>query len=172
MRSELVCIGSCSILIKWLRAKRMRPTTTPEVITPLEKNKWTLPWRHSARWLITVMDYKAFCCSIHSGEELDQDSHPCSWRDYLWTMERSQNLLSPSTLHLRYDKVDLIWWFCLLLMLFILHRLPPQLWSPTMPYCILTQPWSIVMLDFLLTMRQSTRFVETNSTWTGQPTQT
>ena len=67
-------------------------------------------------------------------EELVLDSHLCSWRDFLWILERNLSLVSPSTR---------------------LHKCPQPLLNLTMQSFTPTQLLSIVIVPFWLITRLS-----------------
>merc|ERR1711973_1000428 len=85
-------------------------------------------------WQIKQMDFKASSCSTLLEEELALDSHLCSWRDFLWILERNLSWVSPSTL---------------------LHKCPQPLLSLTMQSFTPTQLLNIVIVPFWLITRLS-----------------
>merc|ERR1719348_2939917 len=76
MRSGLEPTGSCSTPSRWSVARRMPPTTTPEVTTPLARRSLILSLTESGSWQITALVFKDSSSSTLSEAELDLASLP------------------------------------------------------------------------------------------------
>ena len=98
MKSELELIASCSTLNSSSPARRMLPTTTPVVTTPLEKKSLTWCSTGSGSWLISALVSRDSSSSTPSVEVPDPASLPSSWRGCPLTTERSPSWSSLSTL--------------------------------------------------------------------------
>merc|ERR1712198_131642 len=77
MRSGLERTGNSSTQSSSSLAKRMLPTTTLVVTTPLARRLLTLSWTVFASWLTSALAFKVSSSSTHLEAVLDQDSHPC-----------------------------------------------------------------------------------------------
>merc|ERR1711976_1099818 len=138
MRSALAPTASCSTLSSRSLVRRMLPTTTPVVTTPLVRRLLTSSWTGSVSWLISALVSRASSSSTALVVVLALASPPCSWRGCLLTMARSPSWSSLSTQPPR----------CLLLWL-----------SPTTQSCPPIPPWSTLTAPLWLTMRPSMTYV-------------
>merc|ERR1719163_43115 len=151
MRSELVPTDNSSTPSNSSPEKRMPPTTSPEVITPLVKKSSTSVSTESENLLTNVPVSKVSSSSTPSVVVPDPDSDLSSLRDSPSITVRNPSSVSPSTHP---------------------HRSPPLLLSHTTPSCPLTLSSSILTSPSCLTTRPSTISAEEPSILRDPPTPT
>jgi len=150
-KSELEPTDNYSILNSSSPERRMLPTTSPEVTTPLVKRSSISVLTELESLLTSAQDSKDSSSSTLLEEELDQDSGLFSSRDFQSIMARNPSSDSPSTHHLRY---------------------PLQLSSHTTQSSQLTPSWSTLMLPLCLITKPSMTLPEETSILRDQPTLT
>merc|ERR1712178_449747 len=151
MRSEPEPTDNSSTQSNSSLVKKMPPTTSPEVTTPLVRRSLTCASIESESSLISALVSKVSSSSTPSEVVPDPDSDPSSSRDSLLITVRNPSSDSPST-HL--------------------HRSPPPLLSHTTPSSQLTLFLSTLMSLSSLITRPSTISAEETSILRDQPTPT
>mmetsp|Transcript_26014 Transcript_26014/g.19587 ORF Transcript_26014/g.19587 Transcript_26014/m.19587 type:complete len:210 (-) Transcript_26014:761-1390(-) len=101
MRSGLEPTDNCSTLSSSSPERKMPPTTSPEVTTPLERKSLISAWTESESSLISAQDSRASLSSTPSVEVPDPVLDLSSSRDSPSITERSQSWASLCTHHLR-----------------------------------------------------------------------
>jgi hypothetical protein len=89
MKSELEPTDNFSIPNSSFQEKKMLPTTSPEVITPLVKKSSISAWTESESLLINALVSKVSSSSTQSEVVPDQDSDLSSWKDCQSITERN-----------------------------------------------------------------------------------
>merc|ERR1712048_156784 len=131
--------------------KKMPPTTSPVVTTPLVRKSLISASTELESSLISALVSKASLSSTPSVEELDPVSAPSSSRDSPSITVRNPSSVSPSILPLRF---------------------PPPLLSPTTPSSLPTLSSSTLMSPSCSTMRPFTISAEETSISRDPPTPT
>merc|ERR1712048_244458 len=151
MRLELVPTDNSSILSNLSPVRKIPPTTSPEVTTPLVRKSSISASTESESVLINALVSKVSSFSRPSVVELDPVLDPFSSRDFPSTTVRNPSSVSPSTHP---------------------HRSPPQLLSHTTPFSQLTPSSSTLMSLSRSTTRPSMISAEETSISRDQPTPT
>merc|ERR1712178_441870 len=151
MRSEPEPTDNSSIQSSSSLVKKMLPTTSPEVTTPLVRKSLISALTESESLLISALVSKVSSFSKPSVVELDLDLDPSSSRDFPSTTVRNPSSVSPSTHP---------------------HRFPPPLLSHTTPFSQPTPSSSTPMSPSCSTMRPSMISAEETSISRDQPTPT
>ena len=119
------------------QARRMRPTITPVVTTPLARRLLISSSTASERVQIIALVFKDSWSSTHLEEALAQASPLSSWSGFLLTTGRNPSWNLPFIQLLKYLQ---------------------QSWNLTIRSWPLTQPWSTQTAPSWLTTRPSTTF--------------
>merc|ERR1712113_849545 len=151
MRSELEPTDSSSTQSSSSPVRKMLPTTSPVVTTPLVRKSLISASTESESSLISALVSKVSLSSTPSEVVPDLVSDPSSSRDFLLIMERNPSSDSPSTHP---------------------HRSPPLLLSHTTLCSPPTPSLSTLMSPLCSTTRPSTISAEETSISRDQPTPT
>lgn len=139
MRLDLELTDNSSIQSNSFLVKRMLPTTSPEVTTPLVEKLSISVLTESENLLTIVLDFKVSSSSTLLEEVLDQVQVLFFWRDFLLIMVRSLNQVSQSILP---------------------HKSLLLLLNHTTQFFLLTHCWNILMLLLCWIMKPFMIFVE------------
>lgn len=131
--------------------KKMQPTTSLEVTTPLERKSLISVWTGSESLLTSALVSKVSSSSTQSVVELDLDWDLSFWKDFPLITVRSQSLDSLSIHH---------------------HRSQPLWLNHTTLCCPLTLYWNTLMSLLCSTTKPFTISAEETSTLRDQPTPT
>ena len=133
MKSELEHTDNYSTQNNLFLARKMLPTTSPEVITPLVKKLSIFAQIELENSLITALVFKDFQYSTQSVVELDQDQVHSYQKDFQSIMERNQNSVSQFIPHPRYQQQSLN-------PTTQFYLLTHSLNTPMLPLCWITKP--------------------------------
>merc|ERR1712178_628757 len=151
MRSEPEPTDNSSTQSNSFPERKMLPTTSPEVTTPLVRKSSISASTESESSLISALVSKVSSFSKPSVVEQDPDLDPSSSRDFPSTTVRNPSSVSLCTHP---------------------HRFPPQLLSHTTPFSPPTLSSSTLMSPSCSTMRPSMISAEETSISRDQPTPT
>merc|ERR1711988_1765589 len=151
MKSEPEPTDNSSIQSNSSPERKMPPTTSPEVTTPLVRKSLISALTESESSLISALVSKVSSFSKPLVVELDLDLDPSSSRDFPSTTVRNPSSVSLCTHP---------------------HRFPPQLLSHTTPFSPPTLSSSTLMSPSCSTMRPSMISAEETSISRDQPTPT